>query len=89
MLSYWDILPNDLQMLVKDHKAAIRIQECAFKLFYRRYGPKWKAIIKISVTINDMSLHAWDVYDMDYWCYLNNIMDPWYDYSDDPDYQYY
>lgn len=78
MQSLWDILPDDLQITIKEHKSAIKIQERIFKVFYKTYGPTWKNDINKNSLVNQL----------DYYCYLNKINDPWYDYSDDPKYTY-
>ena len=78
--TYLDLLPTDIYQLILKHKAAITIQEKTFKIFYKNHGPTWKKEIRI--------IHRTLVYDLDYWCYLQGINDPWYDYCDDPLYAY-
>ncbi len=63
----------------KETESAMKIQTQVFKMFYNKFGPTWKKTIK-----RDAKL----VYQLDYYCYLNGINDPWYDYSDDPKYAY-
>ena len=73
--SYWDILPNELQRLIIEHRtaiieyrAALTIQQSAVKMFYKRYGKNWKEeILNYENNLN-------------YFCYLNGINDPWQDY---------
>ena len=60
-------------------ESIMKIQGLAFQMFYNRFGPTWKKIIK-----RDAKL----VYKLDYYCYMHGINDPWYDYSDDPKYAY-
>ena len=81
MSSYIDIIPNDIINLIQKHRAAIKIQERAFKIFYQTFGPTWKQDIK-------MGIFQLDVYDYDYYAYRNNIIDPWHDYVDDENLQY-
>ena len=81
MLTYLEILPDDIINLIQEHKAAIIIQEQVFKIFYKTFGPTWKQDIKVP----HLPL---DVYDYDYFSYMNDIMDPWHDYTDHEDLQY-
>ena len=81
MTSYIDLLPNDIINLIQEHRAATTIQERAFKNFYKTFGPTWKHDIK-------MGVFPLDVYDYDYYAYINNIADPWHDYVDREDLQY-
>ena len=74
----WDILSEDLQEMIKEHCAAIIIQERMFKIFYKNHGPQWKKKINPNAFLIDL----------DYYCYLRGINDPWYDYCDDPLYTY-
>ena len=85
MTTYLDLLPSDIYEHILQHKAAIRIQEQAFKLFYKRYGPSWKNILKDPTPTPTPTL----VYDLDYQCFLYGIVDPWYDYCDDHLYAYH
>ena len=79
--TYLDRLPTEIYQQIIEHVAAIQIQEYVFKLFYKNYGPTWQQ--KIKERSNTL------VYDLDFFCYLNGIADPWYDYCDDPKYAYY
>jgi hypothetical protein len=78
MKSYWDILPDDLQKSINEHRAAIKIQNKTIKIFHKKYGENWKQIIRQNKL----------VYNLDYYCYRMGINDPWYDYSDNPKYAY-
>ena len=80
MSTYLNLLPTDIYQLILEHKAAIIIQEHAFKQFYKNHGPTWKKKIRI--------IHRTLVYELDYYCYLHGINDPWYDYCDEPIYAY-
>ena len=79
--TYLNLLPLEIYQLILEHKAAIIIQELAFKRFYKNHGPNWKREIRIlyRTTI---------VLELDYLSYLHGVADPWYDYSDDPMYAY-
>lgn len=70
LTSYWDLLPNEIITIVQEHKAAIIIQKIAVKMFYKRYGKNWKEDIK---NYED---------NLDYFCYMTGINDPWQDYID-------
>ncbi len=63
----------------KQLQSIMIIQHQAFKMFYNKFGSSWKKIIKRENKL---------VYQLDYYCYLHGINDPWYDYSDDPKYAY-
>ena len=80
MKSLIDILPEEIIQLIYEHKAAIKIQETAYKKFYRKYGPTWK---------RDICIIWRAVYQYDYFAYLNNISDPWHDYIGDEQFQYF
>ena len=80
--SLWNKIPKEIKELIEHRVAAIIIQEFAFKLFYKRYGIKWKNII------NYYDESYLTIEELDYYCYMNNIMDPWYDYCDEPRYIY-
>ena len=62
--TYWDILSRE----IVEYNAALIIQQRAVKMFYKRYGKKWKEEIE---NYEDR---------LDYFCYLNDINDPWQDY---------
>ena len=79
MKSYWDVLPDELQTLIIQHKVAIKIQHRVINTFRHKYGQNWKQIIYENNRL---------VYKLDYYCYRMGINDPWYDYSDDPKYTY-
>jgi len=68
IISYWDILPNEIQILVIEYRAAKTIQKSAVKMFYKKYGKNWKEEIQ---NYED---------NLDYFCYLTGINDPWQDY---------
>ena len=61
-------LPDDVIIIIHEHLAARQIQTVAYMMFYKKYGLKWKDYI-----------HNYEN-DLDYYCYLNGIVDPWYDY---------
>lgn len=63
----------------KKDASIIVIQDHAIKMFYNKLGPTWKKTIKSESKL---------IYQLDYYCYLHGINDPWYDYSDDPKYAY-
>jgi len=79
MVTFIDLLPLELIRMIDHHKAAIIIQEQVFKKFYKTYGPTWK---------EDVKNQYLSVYDYDYYCYKNNIADPWHDYCDELEYRY-
>jgi hypothetical protein len=54
------------------------IQNKIKEYFVRKYGVNWKDVIN----------YEWTVEDLDYYCERKGIMDPWYDYCDDPRYDY-
>ena len=63
-----NIYSNELIQIIKEYMAASCIQQYAIKMFYKKYGCNWKYEI--------------DNYEsnLDYYCYLNNIYDPFHDY---------
>lgn len=69
---YLNKLPDDVyNTLKKDiiiYLSALKIQNVAIKMFYKKYGKFWQNI-----------LDDYDSY-LDYYCYLNNIQDPIMDY---------
>lgn len=69
---YIDKLPSDIYEVMKsdinNYLSAITIQRCAIKMFYNKYGLFWQDIVK---NFTDY---------FDYYCYLNNIIDPELDY---------
>jgi hypothetical protein len=67
--SYWDILPNEIQTIIVEHKAAKTIQRNAIKMFYRIYGITWEKDIENYER------------NFDIFCYLTGIYDPPYDYQ--------
>ena len=71
---YIDNLPLDIYNILKEdavnYLSALTIQKYAFKMFYKKYGLFW------GDTINNF-----DDY-LDYYSYLNNIVDPVLDYID-------
>lgn len=66
--NYWDILPNEIQIKIKQISAAQIIQSYMIKRFYKIYGYTWKERIR------DYQ------YLFDYFCYLYEIVDPSEDY---------
>ena len=54
--------------IMDKNMAAILIQNAAYMMFYKKYGLNWKNNL---LNYND---------DLDYYCYVNNIVDPWQDY---------
>ena len=68
IISYWDILPDEIQNLIIKHKSALTIQRNAYKMFYNKYSIRWKEDIKNYEE------------NLDYYCYRHNINDPWQDY---------
>ena len=71
---YIDKLPPDIYKLLKEdaiiYLSALTIQKYAFKMFYNRYGLFWQD-----------TLSNFDDY-FDYYCYLNDVVDPSLDYID-------
>ena len=67
-MSYWNILPDELQILILEHRAAIIIQNIVIKIFHKKYGINWKNIIQDYAE------------NLDLFCYLTGIDDPWQDY---------
>ena len=70
LTSYWDILPNEIITIILEHKAALIIQKIAIKMFYKRYGKNWKEEIENYEE------------NLNYFCYITGINDPWQDYID-------
>ena len=66
--SYWDILPDEIQTKIIEHRAALMIQRNTLKMFYKNYGIFWEIMVMNYEEI------------FDYYCYRNNINDPWQDY---------
>ena len=66
--SYLNTLPDELNEIIIQHLAAIKIQRSAIKMFYKKYGHNW-----------DWEIKNYDE-NCDYYCYLNNINDPSHDY---------
>jgi hypothetical protein len=62
----------------KETEAVIKIQKIIYSYFYRKYGSEWKKEIKQKKIRSDY----------DYYCYRNNIIDPWHDYQERLEYQY-
>lgn len=79
MKTYWDVLPNELQTLIIQHAAAIKIQHTVINTFRHTYGENWKQTIYENNQL---------IYKLDYYCYRMGINDPLYDYYDDPKYVY-
>ena len=50
----------------------IKIQKMIIQYFYRKYGIRWREIIKQNKIRCDY----------DYYCYRNNIIDPIHDYKE-------
>ncbi len=44
--TYWDILPEDIQRIIIEHRAANTIKRNAYKMFYKIYGISWKEDIQ-------------------------------------------
>ena len=72
--SYINELPPDIYNKLKEeviiYLSAVTIQKYAYKMFYDRYGIFWRD------TIDNFNEY------FDYYCYLNNIVDPGLDYID-------
>ena len=71
-------IPNDIKLIIQKIVAANIIQKKAKINFEKRFGINWKDILN----------YRWTVEDLDYYCERKGIMDPWYDYCDDPRYDY-
>lgn len=71
---YIDKLPPDIYNILKEdaiiYLSALTIQKYAFKMFYKKYGIFWED------TVNNFNDY------FDYYCYLNDIVDPALDYID-------
>jgi len=66
--SRWDILPDEIQTIILNNKAAKTIQRNAIKMFYKTYGMTW-----------EKDIENYDKF-IDLFCYLTGIVDPPYDY---------
>ena len=71
-------LSYSIKIVIQKLLAINIIQDRTKKYFIRKYGINWKDIIN----------YKWTVEDLDYYCERKGIMDPWYDYCDDPRYDY-
>ena len=71
-------LPYSIKIVIQKLLAIHIIQDRTKEYFIRKYGINWKDIIN----------YKWTVEDLDYYCERKGIMDPWYDYCDDPRYDY-
>ena len=69
---YIDKLPPDIYNKLREeviiYLSALKIQKQAYKMFYNKYGIFW------SDTIDNFNDY------FDYYCYLNEIVDPALDY---------
>lgn len=72
------ILPLDIREYIIKIAAADLIQQYTYKYFEKRFGTNWREILN----------YKWTVEDLDYYCERHGILDPWYDYCDDPKYEY-
>lgn len=72
MTTWFDLLPNEINQIIEEHKAAQQIQDRVYKMFYRQYGLGWKKL----VNNKDWLLR------LEYYYYINGIDDPWIDYMD-------
>ena len=66
--SLWDILPDDIKIIIIRHKSANIIKNYALKMFYKKYGIYWQMIIK--------NYEDW----LDSFCLRYNVCDPYQDY---------
>ena len=62
------VLNDDVLTNIAKHIAALYIQSAAIKMFYKKYGCNWFVFVQNYQKI------------FDYYCYLNDINDPYYDY---------
>lgn len=73
-----DQIPDDIKLEIQKIVAANIIQKKAKINFEKKFGINWKDILN----------YKWTVEDLDYYCERKGIMDPWYDYCDDPKFEY-
>ena len=73
-----DHMPIRIKIFILKCVAINIIQKESKKYLRRRYGENWKELIN----------YKWKVEDLDYYCERHGIYDPWYDYCDDPRYDY-
>ncbi len=66
------------QLMIQKMVAVNLIQKIVKKKFEKTFGINWKYILN----------NKWTVYELDYYCERNGIMDPWYDYCDHPMFAY-
>ena len=69
---------NKIIIIIKKILAVLKIQDMTKNYFKKKYGNDWKDIIN----------KKFSVVDLDYYFERKGIMDPWYDYSNDPKYDY-
>ena len=72
------LLTKNVNINNKENDAVIKIQKIIYSYFYRKYGSEWREEIMRKKIIADY----------DYYCYRNNIIDPWHDYQERLEYQY-
>jgi len=61
---------NNIEYTIQEKVAAQIIQKYAIKYFNNNLGDNWKKILN----------YKWTTEELDYYCYRNNIMDPFHDY---------
>ena len=71
-------LPFDIREYIIKIAAADLIQQYTYKYFEKRFGQNWREVVN----------YKWTIEELDYYCERNGIMDPWYDYCDDPRFEY-
>ena len=69
---------NKIIMIIKKVLAILKIQDITKNYFEKKYGDNWKDLINKKFSVEDL----------DYYLERKGIMDPWYDYSNDPKYDY-
>jgi len=72
-------IPDDIKIIIQRKIVAITIIQKQTKInFKKKFGLNWKDILN----------YKWTVEDLDYYCDRTGIVDPWYDYCDDPKFNY-
>tara|TARA_A100001011_G_scaffold382533_1_gene452445 strand:+ start:185 stop:442 length:258 start_codon:yes stop_codon:yes gene_type:complete len=71
-------IPYQIKLIIQKLSAINIIQKKTKEYFIKKYGVNWKDIIN----------YKWTVEELDLYCERKGIMDPWYDYCDDPRYDY-
>ena len=71
-------MPYEKKRIIQKLSAIYIIQNKTKEYFVKKYGINWKDILN----------YKWSVEDLDYYCERKGIMDPWYDYCDDPRFDY-